>query len=301
MLMVRRNVYRYHVTGGGGRNSLIFLIYLLVALSLCSFAGLIHAQSAEEGEAIFEAKCTACHTIGGGDTVGPDLKGITSIRERDWLLRFISSPNKMISEGDPIALELFEKFNKVPMPNMGLSEKKVSSILAYLETTGTSQAKAPSTQPSVSKETEVTEGHAIEGLNLFTGYIPFEKGGAPCIACHSIAGISALGGGTLGPDLTETFEDYGEKDLISVLASVPFPTMNPVYYDHPISPQEQAHLVAFMKEAVDKQMSSSAGQLSMLVAGIFLAILALTWLLWRNRLREVRKTLVEESRKRRAK
>ncbi len=46
-------------------------------------------QPAEEGETIFQAQCAACHTIGGGPLVGPDLLGVTERRENDWLIRWI--------------------------------------------------------------------------------------------------------------------------------------------------------------------------------------------------------------------
>lgn len=295
------NIYHYPLIDRGGRNSLVFLISLFLALGYCSFAVLASAKLPEDkGEAIFEAKCAACHTIGGGDTVGPDLKGVTKNRDREWLVRFIQSPGKMFDKGDPTATGLLEKFRGIRMPDSGLKEEEIAALLSYLDNDTFVQPEKATGPSSVRPESRA-EGDPLTGMSLFTGSIPFEKGGAPCIACHSIAGISSLGGGTLGPDLTETFEDYGGEELISVLSSVPFPAMNPVYDDHPISPREQEHLVAFMKGAVDKRMSSFAGQMSMLIGGIFLAILALTWLLWRNRLRDVRKTLVEESRKRRAK
>ena len=32
-------------------------------------------QTADQGQQIFQLKCTSCHTIGGGKLVGPDLQG----------------------------------------------------------------------------------------------------------------------------------------------------------------------------------------------------------------------------------
>ncbi len=86
---------------------LVALIFLLFVLSLAAGLGRVLAvpprQSADEGEQIFEGNCIACHTVGQGDLVGPDLKGVTTRRDRDWLTRWISAPDVMLDEGDPIA------------------------------------------------------------------------------------------------------------------------------------------------------------------------------------------------------
>lgn len=43
-----------------------------------------------EGQALFQEKCVACHTIGQGDRVGPDLAGVTARRSHAWLEAWIS-------------------------------------------------------------------------------------------------------------------------------------------------------------------------------------------------------------------
>ena len=47
------------------------------------------------GEALFARMCAACHTVGKGDRVGPDLDGITERRQRYWLVKFIANPQRM--------------------------------------------------------------------------------------------------------------------------------------------------------------------------------------------------------------
>ena len=87
----------------------------------------------DKGQYLFSTRCAACHTIGDGDRVGPDLLGVTSRRDREWLKRYIAVPDKMLAEKDPIALALFKKYKEIPMPNVGLHEVDVATILAYLE------------------------------------------------------------------------------------------------------------------------------------------------------------------------
>ena len=85
------------------------------------------------GQYLFAAKCAACHTIGGGDRVGPDLAGVTGARDRRWLEQYLATPDDVLARGDPIAQALFTKYNQVRMPNLGLKEGEVSALLGFLE------------------------------------------------------------------------------------------------------------------------------------------------------------------------
>src|SRR5262245_48820540 len=61
---------------------------------------------------LFARQCSSCHTIGKGDLVGPDLKGVTTRRDREWLLRFIRSSREVIESGDTTASTLFERYKR---------------------------------------------------------------------------------------------------------------------------------------------------------------------------------------------
>lgn len=257
------------------------------------FAGLVGladaaspAPSAEEGQTIFQQKCVSCHTIGGGRLVGPDLQGVTARRGREWLTRMISAPDKMLAGGDPIATQLLREHNNVPMPNQGLTEDQARSVIAYL---GLQVGGAPAGQaPAL----PFVQGDPVAGKDLFTGVIRFQNGGPACMACHSIAGIGALGGGALGPDLTPAYTKFGEAGLASVLARTPFPTMNPIFSSRPLTAQEQANLRTFLQRAaVAKRPVEAVGQLAGLAAVGAGVLLALTQLSWRRRLTEVRRPL----------
>ena len=98
--------------------------------------GLIkHGEAVETGQEIFQSKCTACHTIGKGKLVGPDLAGVTSRREESWLKRQIKEPDRLIAEKDPIAMQLLQEANNVPMVPLGLSDADVVAVIAYLKST----------------------------------------------------------------------------------------------------------------------------------------------------------------------
>lgn len=87
----------------------------------------------DKGRYIFTTHCAACHTIGHGDKIGPDLLGVTNVRDHGWLARFISTPDKVLAEKDPIATALFKKYNGVNMPNLRLADVDLHSLIDFLE------------------------------------------------------------------------------------------------------------------------------------------------------------------------
>ena len=88
----------------------------------------------DQGSYLFQSRCAACHTTGHGDSVGPDLLGVTQVRDRAWLTRFIQKPDAMLAEKDPIATELYARYKQLPMPNQGLNDTEVAALIGYLET-----------------------------------------------------------------------------------------------------------------------------------------------------------------------
>jgi protein SCO1/2 len=87
----------------------------------------------DKGAYLFKTRCSACHTVGRGDGVGPDLIGVSSVRSRDWLTRFIETPDKMVAQRDPIATALYNKYNQLLMPNLRLGDPDVAALIAYLD------------------------------------------------------------------------------------------------------------------------------------------------------------------------
>ncbi len=246
-------------------------------------------QAADEGKTLFAQKCAACHTIGGGDLVGPDLRGVVGQRDRAWLTRWLAEPDKMLAEGDPIATAQLKKYKNVPMPNQALTPAQVTALLAYLETAPPLSAAAAPAPVSLAAS---RPGDPLVGKNLFTGVSPLQNSGPACLACHNVAGAGALGGGALGPNLTLAFNKYGDAGLASLLATLPFPTMNPIYGSRPLAAQEQADLKAFLQTTVTEQPSQALGWLVALALGGTGGLLALAQVIWRRRLTGVRRPLV---------
>ena len=91
-----------------------------------SFAG-------HPGQAMYKKICAPCHTIGVGDRVGPDLRGVTERRDRGWLVKFLRDPPGMLAGNDPRAREMAAKFEGVRMPNLRLSEQDAADLIGYLK------------------------------------------------------------------------------------------------------------------------------------------------------------------------
>jgi mono/diheme cytochrome c family protein len=111
----------------------------MIRLALCALfiaSPLFAAEEAptefQKNAAKFMTKCGKCHTVGQGDRVGPDLKGITTKRDKDWLIGFVQKPSNYF-DTDPIAKELLEKYNGVKMDDLGLSRAEVEGMLEYIE------------------------------------------------------------------------------------------------------------------------------------------------------------------------
>ncbi len=94
-----------------------------------------------KGKLDFETKCLACHTIGGGDKVGPDLRGVSQRRSGQWLSHWLASPEQML-QSDPDAKALLGKY-KLPMPNQGLNEAEIRQYIAYFKWVDSHGASLP--------------------------------------------------------------------------------------------------------------------------------------------------------------
>ena len=85
------------------------------------------------GEQLFRTRCVACHSVGGGDGLGPDLLGVAERRERAWLTRWLMVPDQMLAEKDPVAVALYARFKELRMPNLRLNELDAEVLIDYLQ------------------------------------------------------------------------------------------------------------------------------------------------------------------------
>jgi mono/diheme cytochrome c family protein len=231
---------------------------------------------ADSGKELFEKECAGCHTIGGGDSGGPDLKGITGKRPADWIERIIVAPDKLTADRDPIQLGLVKQYGG-EMPVLGMSREDAKKIIAYLQEASPaapSAGAAPPAEPEPkAAETMATPELVAKGRALFTGGTPFANGGAPCAGCHAFrqAGVP---GGNLAVDLGARAGAVGEQGLRGLLKSLNFPIMRKMYADKPLTEEEITALVAFSRNAVVRKAAPAGPYYPVTGVVIFLCLIA---------------------------
>lgn len=261
---------------------------------------LVFPLYAQDGAELFKVNCAVCHTVGKGTLLGPDLGNVQMRRDNDWIYSFIRSSQTMISNGDETAVALFEKFNKIPMPDQSaLTDADITALLAYIksespeyvaevETTVAAVDESPQEPEVVGKPIEeATDEDIQQGRLLFSGEKRFENGGAACLSCHNVKNDKLIGGGLLAKDLTEAFTRLNENGIKAMVSNPPFPAMRKAYNSKPISTDEAYLLTAFLKFADEQRYYQHARDYKamFLYAGIGLLVVILLFYTayWRKR------------------
>jgi mono/diheme cytochrome c family protein len=107
--------------------------------------------------------------------------------------------------------------------------------------------------PAADSAVAASPGDPGRGEALYVGTVRFENGGAPCLACHGVAGHGLARAASFGPDLTAAHATYGDDGLEAMLADVPFPSMQPLYNAHAITAVERRDLGAFLAVAASRE------------------------------------------------
>jgi len=277
------------------KSVLIATIGVLVA---CACVCLVSPAMTEAQDAgtFFRQNCSACHTIGGGHLIGPDLEGVTKRKDRAWLIKFLQSPKAMIDSGDAYAAQLVHDApGQMVMPTIpGMNPDLASALLDYIEEP-TGQAKPATAAPPVSDQPFTAADIAL-GRQLFFGERSFANGGPACISCHTLGTVGSLGGGRLGPDLTNVFDRLGgRRGLGAWLSAPPTPTMQSVFGKHSLQPDEILPLLATIDDANNRSHPANNSSILKFFAFGFTGMLiglSILQLAWRGRIRSVRRSIV---------
>lgn len=228
---------------------------------------------ADEGEELFKKTCTACHTIGKGRLVGPDLLNVNEKQSQEWLIAFIQSSTKLIQSGDEAAVAIFEEYNKIPMPDNHYTAAQIIAILNFIrQESGTAKGE------QIAPATDILEDTSAEnitlGMNLFTGKQKFQNGGPTCNTCHNVQDERILSSGTLAVDLSQSYANMGSAGVSAIIANPPFPVMNMAFKNHPVTNEEVVNLTAYLKSVSDERMNQASTDFSLyfVLAGLFVFI-----------------------------
>ncbi len=261
--------------------------YFLITLS-CFFTFIISLNAQNQGEQLFKQRCTACHTVGGGKLIGPDLANVQVRRTEEWIIKFVQSSQSVIKSGDTTAVTIFNQHNKVVMPDQDLNDNQIKSIVAYIA------ANSPDVNnPNVKTPLQIFNAASItaadieNGKNLFEGLTKLTNGGPACISCHNINNQVMFNGGLLAKDLTTAFSRLSAAGVDGILRNPPFPAMVNAFGSAQLTDQEIKGILAFLYYADSKgevQLSPLQTQFDLLI-GIIVGIniaLGIFFFMWQR-------------------
>lgn len=191
---------------GGPQHRMRIAVWFVLILVLAGLGAACDGSSSDEaamsgeaaaGQRIYDEKCAACHTIGGGQLVGPDLAGITEVRDTAWLHSWIVDP-KAFSEVDDDAAAIYTG----AMPALGLSDTETDEVIAYLETT--SDVDADTAAPEGPRELSDHEFQTASDVY-------FNR----CAGCHGTLRAGATGPAILPEDRTLSIGTAGLETILT--------------------------------------------------------------------------------------
>jgi len=236
----------------------MLLFALIDVLFLC---GNLPKALANNSSALFNEKCAGCHTIGGGNLVGPDLAPTAKWSSAD-LAKAVKGMEKSVGP---------------------LSTEEVDSLVEFLrkpQTAGSkdSEQTAGVVPPPVETAAEksllaVEPGSAAKGSRLFSGADALSNGGVSCIACHRADDA----GGNMAPELTFISNKLSEQAMVSAFEHTPYKVMKTAYQDHPVTHQEAKDLAAYflsLKKPHDKLTEAPVSLIGFGIAAFVFGMIA---------------------------
>jgi mono/diheme cytochrome c family protein len=280
--------------------------YLITAVIIVFLAPSLRAQ---DGEQLFQ-QCKACHSIGQGKLLGPDLLDVSKKRDAAWVKNFIKSSQSMIKGGDSDAIALFEEFNKLMMIDYPLPEADIDAIIKYIDSFSTPdaeedvEASAADSLAALEKEEYLahidTDDNEARGKALFEGFREFRNGGASCISCHHVNADEGVQGGLLAKDLTHSFSQIGGLAGIKGMIDFPaYPAMKDAYTKAPITEDESVQLQVFLMRADKRnpmEASSVTGFMKQGIIGVVVLLLVITLVWFRRKRRSVNFHIIQRQR-----
>jgi len=241
----------------------------------------------DEGKDLFNLTCAACHTIGKGRLVGPDLLNVSDKHSQEWLVSFIKSSSSMIKSGDEKAVAIYQEYNNLLMPDNTYSDDQVNNIIAYIDQGGS--ADGSDTIPAVDILDGTTADNVKNGMQLFAGELQFTNGGATCTSCHNVRDDRIFSSGTLAKDLSETYEIMGSAGIAAIIKNPPFPVMLAAYNNHSLTEEEIIDLTAYLKSVSEERIYQRPRDFSVIFASfgflVFIMIISSTIILYFKRKR----------------
>lgn len=138
---------------------------------------------------------------------------------------------------------------------------------------------APAPQPT---------GNSDVGRQYFTGEKQFASGAPACISCHTAGNHGALGGGSLGPDLTNIMANEAKAGAVheAWINGGGSPVMAPIFAARNVTTEEVDNVRAYLESVKTQNTSSTSG--TFFGYGIVgtVVMLVIFSIIWSNRYRK---------------
>ncbi len=279
----------------------------ILAIALVFIVNTIWAQ---DGEQLFQ-QCKACHTIGQGKLLGPDLLNISKKRDATWLKNFIKSSQTLIKIGDAQAVEIYEEYNKLLMVDYNLPDSDINAIIKYIDSFNTADSKGESTTSSADSLAAVknaeylasidTDENTSKGKALFQGKRKFKNGGASCVSCHHVNSKEIVQGGLLAKDLTHCFSTIGGlAGIKGIIDFPPYPAMKDAYENANLTDEENIQIQVFLMHADENNNASESSVSDLIKQGIIgvIILLVLIFVIWfKRKKRSVNYEIIQRQRR----
>jgi mono/diheme cytochrome c family protein len=189
-------------------------------LIFVAFFSIGQLAQAQDGKALFNAKCASCHAID-KQLVGPALKGVEDRwDDKKMLYEWVRNSAAVIKKGYPRAVAVYNEYNKVQMTAFPeLKDQDIDAILGYINTGGAAKAGATMTAAPA----DGGGGNADESdSNLMYGVLTLILAVIALILLQVNSNLRKIADEAEGVRSAEPIPFYRNKAYIAVLAIVLF-------------------------------------------------------------------------------
>lgn len=187
-------------------------------LIFVAFLSIAQLAKAQDGKALFNAKCASCHAID-KQLVGPALKGVEDRwDDRKMLYEWVRNSAAVIKKGYPRAVAVYTEYNKVQMTAFPeLKDQDIDAILTYINTGGGAKAAGAAT---TAQPTE--DAGAESDSNLLYGILTLILAVIALILLQVNSNLRKIADETENVHSAEPIPFYRNKAYIAILAIVLF-------------------------------------------------------------------------------
>lgn len=85
---------------------------------------------ADAGNKVYDTKCMSCHRLTDEKLVGPGWKGVTSRRQAEWVMNFVTNTDEMLANNAEAQAML--EVCMVRMPNQNLTDEDARHVYEFM-------------------------------------------------------------------------------------------------------------------------------------------------------------------------